>query len=100
MTKQITITMPDYIFDTYIKNETKNRSHLIQKYILLGADTEASKTGVSNVILNQLKSELEKIEHDNKNLRLENSSLKSKLEEKKKRKFHVVTDPFADPEYS
>lgn len=69
MTRQISITMSDFVFDTYLK-DTNNRSQLIETLIMLGTAAQANeqKTHLKEVAmlqqqLSDLKSENERLKH-------------------------------------
>lgn len=79
MTKQITITISDHVYDTYLSEITKNRSQYIEKLIMMGAESEIGQDSSVKSRMLKLLQESRNKEEEIKRLKAEIGRLKRQL---------------------
>jgi len=83
MTKRVTISMPDYIFDMYIPKDCTNISQLMQKYITIAGQSEIGNYGKLRDRLIKTGERVLELEKENRELKLQLGSLKAKIQKSK-----------------
>ena len=80
MTKRLSISISDHVFDTYLKDIEINKSQYIEKMLMIGSEAIVNNEINSKAKLIQLIQEKHNLEEEIKKLKLLNGSLKSKLD--------------------
>lgn len=87
ISKRLSITVSDYVYETYLQEYNGNRSEYIEQLIQIGSETMLNQDKSLKVQLIQLLKDKSILEQDNRNLKLQFENLKIKHNKRLQKEF-------------
>jgi hypothetical protein len=80
MTKQLSITVSDHTYETYLNQQSNNRSAYIEKLIIVGSESIINQEKTNKAELIRLIQENQSLQHELRQTKLKADNYKFRLE--------------------